>query len=519
MTELEAMILEFKAKHPMGEKEFLIENEKKVSNLRNWPSIECPFFTDDEIEQLQGYYSPTPAHESYHDYFDENGIQAMNREKDNAAYKTYGDKVKQLQLQVQNAKDQEEADEFRQQLVDIGWNPEVDYNETTQEMAKQRFTKLTNYAENISIVDMRPIMEYLDTNGVLIEATNKPNKHAISVIMTRGKSAVSPIISKVTNSEYTHAGFVLDGEFDKIFTFSMVTNAKLLGGFSVEKISDYPKENRFAVYTIFVNDEDYSKMKAGILAFTNIKDKTTFNAFNLIFFPIKKIHIDSNKSMICSQFVETILRLGNIEFFSGIPSAKVSPDMLYRTLRTSPKVYITYDDTVGKFNVDKAKRAIDKLCKNAKLFKESALSKLFDTGVLEARWIKFPVKKDKNGDILITNPWPNLEREYQNSHRLLLEYDKAHNYDGMKYELARLFYMNYLIEKNLYHRKIVVNKEKNIKLRARILNDFHKYIKIVLEHEPSFNFAAYYENSQFYPYTIVVDKTVGEILNDILKNI
>ena len=38
----------------------------------------------------------------------------------------------------------------------------------------------------------------------------------------------------------------------------------------------------------------------------------------------------------------------------------------------------------------------------------------------------------------------NLDDEYAQSHKLLMNYEKTNNYEGMKYELCRLFYMNYV---------------------------------------------------------------------------
>ena len=90
----------------------------------------------------------------------------------------------------------------------------------------------------------------------------------------------------------------------------------------------------------------------------------------------------------------------------------------------------------------------------------------------------------------------------------------------MKYELARLYFMNYLLEKRIYSNRFKKNIDKNIKTRARILNDFNKYIKVVLTKEPDFNFAKYYETSPFYANTIEIKrgtiKGIKSLVNYIL---
>ena len=74
---VEQLIESFKAKHHnIALKEQLSDYDKE--RISNWPSIECPFFTDKEIEELKDYYSESGI-ESYHDYFDENMSIATNK--------------------------------------------------------------------------------------------------------------------------------------------------------------------------------------------------------------------------------------------------------------------------------------------------------------------------------------------------------------------------------------------------------------------------------------------------------
>ena len=77
--------------------------------------------------------------------------------------------------------------------------------------------------------------------------------------------------------------------------------------------------------------------------------------------------------------------------------------------------------------------------------------------------------------------------------------------------------MNYILEKRLYHNKYLSQKEKNMKTRARVLNDFNKYMKMVLKEEPDFNFGAYYEASPFYAHTVEVKGSTISKLKDIIN--
>ena len=79
--------------------------------------------------------------------------------------------------------------------------------------------------------------------------------------------------------------------------------------------------------------------------------------------------------------------------------------------------------------------------------------------------------------------------------------------------------MNYILEKKIYHNTILNNKEKNIKTRARILNDFNKYLKVVLKKNSNFNFSKYYEDTPFYPHTVEIKASTISNLKNVITSI
>lgn len=60
-----------------------------------------------------------------------------------------------------------------------------------------------------------------------------------------------------------------------------------------------------------------------------------------------------------------------------------------------------------------------------------------------------------------------------------------------------------------------------IDLRARVINDFKKYFKIVQSIEPDFDFETYIKDSEYYDKTIIVDKHTlkytGKTIKEIIK--
>ena len=116
--------------------------------------------------------------------------------------------------------------------------------------------------------------------------------------------------------------------------------------------------------------------------------------------------------------------------------------------------------------------------------------------VLEVK--EFPVQFDEDGNLLIKNiKRIDFEKEYSNAHRLLMAYDKNKNTEGMKYELAKLQFLNDILENHIYYDKKSIKKDYYVKVRARILNDFNKYLSVLLKLEPLFVFGEYYQSTPF----------------------
>ena len=106
---------------------------------------------------------------------------------------------------------------------------------------------------------------------------------------------------------------------------------------------------------------------------------------------------------------------------------------------------------------------------------------------------------DNKGNLFVKNflKNKNYQATYMESHRLLMEYDRAKNIEAMKYELAKMYYLNLKIAEDLTKQDRTKKDKELVKIRARVLNDFHKYLKVVLKSDRQFNFSNYYQRSEF----------------------
>lgn len=134
---------------------------------------------------------------------------------------------------------------------------------------------------------------------------------------------------------------------------------------------------------------------------------------------------------------------------------------------------------------------------------------------------EFPIQFDGDGNLLIQKMGSlDFEHEYSKSHKLLLVYEKNMNMDGIRYELCKLWYMNLILEKKLYANSARrEGKTLNNKARSKVLNDFNKYLKLVMIEDPNFNFIEYYEETPFNDTKIKINSSTLKYTIQYIKSI
>lgn len=500
----------------------ILERIKKLSKEQEYKCeyMYIPYFHPKEITELEGYYSDEVDDEcnsifkEYMNYFYgyENNFNPIK----------WDGKVRFLNYKLEYAKDDNERNMYKQSLVKIGWNPEIKYNAENQLKAKDRHERmLQEDYKHVSILNMEPLFNVFNESEA-IQESKMQKLYPVSIVLVRGDSKFSDAIVKVTKGPYSHSALCLDNDFKRLYSFNMNNTFNHGGGLSLESINNYPQDNNVAVFTFFIDKDRYDTMNKNVQDLLYDIKNSRYSIANILTLPFKKVNLNMTDKMICSQFVDKMLKLANIDL-TGADSSKVTPNYLYSMCIGNSKVYKIYEGPVKDFNYNKATKFVDSLTRHPKILSESILEQFtinqYQYAVVsEAK--KLPIQINDKGDILLNNPVIDFEAEYSASHKLLMQYDKINNSEGMKYELARLYYMNYLLEKKIYSNKYKKKKDANIKVRARILNDFNKYMKSLLKINPNFNFSQYYESSPFYTNTIQIDngtvKGIKSLINCIL---
>lgn len=113
---------------------------------------------------------------------------------------------------------------------------------------------------------------------------------------------------------------------------------------------------------------------------------------------------------------------------------------------------------------------------------------------------RFPIEFDKEGNLIIYKARVGslaFGDEIDDSVQLLQAYRNASNIEGIKYELAKLWYINDCIEKKLKKRLSNEQYKELIDTRATCLNIFKTNLDYVMKAEKGFNFSDYYNSTPF----------------------
>lgn len=353
----------------------------------------------------------------------------------------------------------------------------------------------------------------------------------VYIVSTHTGSPFGKIVKGVTKDFYTHAALGFDSALDKLYSFS-ITNGSKKGGLSQESLKGYVQNNGEAeidVAVVYLKEKDYRVLRDKLDILIHNIDKTSYSIKNLFNILINKT-VNSKKqfSMICSQFVDSMFKIINVDI-TNKPSNLVTPGDLSRV--KNPKVYKVYEGKARNYNKKTIDSKLYRLRNIIEPIKETVfLSNTMDgvyiaVPVLEAK--EFPVGFDEDGSLLIKNYKSlDFETEYIKSNKLLKSYKANGSWYPMAYELCKLWFMNTILLKKIERAdrlRRYEEKESYVKIRAKIMNDFTIYLNILNEHESKngkgFNFSEYYDRTPFSDTTIRISGSTLKYTKHYLKQL
>lgn len=238
-------------------------------------------------------------------------------------------------------------------LLALGWNPEVPVNERSIKFAKEKQLKWFNETRPM-IIDITNIDE---GKSVITESTQKMrrmyeeyNLYPVYIVLSYSGNIYGKAIRFVKKSKYTHAGLSLDSDLQSICTYKI---DKYHNGFATDSLDTYIGESESAIIsllTLFVDKATRDKIDMVLRDFVAKQEKSKYNIGNIINILFNKATADDPESvcLVCSQFVDLVLKIANIDL-TGKPNNLVIPQD-FQNVSNNPKVYKVYEGYGNKYN-------------------------------------------------------------------------------------------------------------------------------------------------------------------------
>ena len=263
---------------------------------------------------------------------------------------------------------QKDKDDFiaENSLLSLGWNPEVNPR-TKMNMVKDRQLRWFN-DHKVHLIDISDYDVKGKSFGTRFESSTYMNRkykendcYPVYLVLSYTNTMFGKVIRKVKNSTFTHAGISLDSDLSQILTFMF--DDKNNKGFMVESLDRYLQvydKALISVLCFFVDKNTIDKLNDAIQYFINNKHKTSYNFKNLLNILRNKAKDNDpdNLCMVCSQFVDTILKLADIDL-THKSSNLVTPKDLAELKH--PRVFQLYKGLGSKYDEIKVESKIDYL--------------------------------------------------------------------------------------------------------------------------------------------------------------
>ena len=437
-------------------------------------------------------------------------------------------------------------------IMKLGWNPYITFSPHNSKYAREKQINWLNENMKCKIINLTEYSTNLAEEILSADIEEEAKLlEPIYICLVHTGSLFGRVINKVKKSTYSHAGMSFNATLNTIYSFGIKSKSKE-NGLVVESLDDYNDRNRdskLLVLALYVHPDIKKKVERNVMWYIDHKEETKYSIKNLFRILFNKATSGGySLEMVCSQFVDTILKLSYVDI-TGKPSNLVAPCDL-AVNKKGVNIFALYEGSKKDYDFKQVERKAKALKQNLNFSKLHVIEpKIVISKIKEARLIesfnvectnpvindllkevrrmvtpqpaivteaKAPIGFNKEGDLYVELP-KDLQKQYEESHRLLYMYDVS-NLNGIKKELAKLFYLNSIIEKKLKKCKDKDEKKELTDLRARILNDYKTYFKIVCSADPEFDFENYIRNTDYYDKTITVDNTTVKYTGSMIKS-
>ena len=271
--------------------------------------------------------------------------------------------VSKLCLEANNTSDTKKKNDLKNEIINLGWNPEIPFNE-------EAITRVKNMRHNLHIFTEVDAEEYIRNIHTFNEATYNQLKDKIVpvfICLFKGKALHSRGIELYTGSEWSHAAMAFDSSMKQMYTFNMnpkVTSDGVSKGFTIESIEAYWKIDpsiKFKVHALFVTKEQKIMMEDAIKWYVTHQDETKYSIKTIINIALKRVSdfgsdYANKTEMVCSQFVYTILAIADFKTKVTKDASLVSPGDLDTSI--DDRLYSMFIGGIGLYSSKKIDRMV-----------------------------------------------------------------------------------------------------------------------------------------------------------------
>lgn len=246
------------------------------NNIIKWKHPYAPYFTDFEIEDFKGYY--------YKEHTD------PTVQDDTDHHKSYGSKVVELQNKMKLTNNPDEINSIKQELISMGWNPEVEFSAVNNKYAVDRIASHETFIMNAkcNIYNVELEMNTFDSDNAVYDYKN-PQRDILLCALMKDDSVLYginsiPVIENGTicdiygvyipkditeviikSEPYKHpksfkeSGFSVDNKYNAFRNFyNIIREAGIHSRFNIYILcNDYPYDsNKFEPYIEFMLRSD-----------------------------------------------------------------------------------------------------------------------------------------------------------------------------------------------------------------------------------------------------------------------
>ena len=367
--------------------DFILESNQHKSTIKRLN--DTPYFTPSELIDLgvhgrDNYYGVKADNDSlvngvsvptwfdtYKDICMDHIFEDYSKEWIETLNNLYSDYNK-----IKESGDEDAINARKQSILDLGWNPEVEFSQENRIKASKRVNDILDRTIPRDIFISMDNIPEIDEEISFNEFANSVEYQPVFLVLTKGKTPIiSDGIKFVTKSEYSHASITFDPKLNEVYSFNMRHQN---WGFIKENLSSF-KDNFITVFAFFAENKVVKKLKATVYDFANHKTN-----FDLRIFMNKILHINRRPSkdqsqQVCSTFVDTVLKSGGINLVGDqkIPA----PSDIYNGAKSQPnKIFEVYNGIAPKYNGKKVERQVEWLMKDQKTLSINEASFINDKG-------------------------------------------------------------------------------------------------------------------------------------------